>query len=249
MGSSLVGKMAGALDDKMAEAIEAAKFVIVFASKSYKHSANCRYEAKYANQLCRQGLLQIIYVMMDEGYTPNSKPNRMDGWLGFIVGDSIYYSLHDASCVSTVVDEISVIVGDECKLTAGRGVSTTASPSSARRSAGSSTLSSDGSDGSSSGSFVASPRFSSLRPLGADVGGAGLAVSTASRLQALEDAMGTRFAGVEATLASITADYQTALAEKDRIIAELAALLAEKDRALAEKDLVLMELIKTRQSS
>ena len=70
--------MAGATDEKMAEALEAASVCIIFVSKQYKESPNCRMEAKYANQLYKKGKLRIIYVMMQQDYTTASSPECID---------------------------------------------------------------------------------------------------------------------------------------------------------------------------
>eukprot|EP01034_Spumella_vulgaris_P036270 gene36270-44745_t len=62
-GSSIVGQMSGATDDCMAQAVEAASFVVVCVSQHHKESPNCRLEAKYANQLVKKGKLRLIFLM------------------------------------------------------------------------------------------------------------------------------------------------------------------------------------------
>ena len=78
VGSSIIGPISGATDERMAEAIEAASVVIVCVSKQYKESANCRMEAKYANQRLKKGKLKIVYVMMQEEYTTVSCEDTCD---------------------------------------------------------------------------------------------------------------------------------------------------------------------------
>lgn len=58
--------------DIMAEAIEMAEFVVVFVSRAYRDSYNCKLEGKHAQIRERKGLAKIIYVMMEEDYTPQS---------------------------------------------------------------------------------------------------------------------------------------------------------------------------------
>jgi hypothetical protein len=77
-GSSVVSSMSGSTDDKMAEAVENASHVIICVSKNYKESANCRQEALYTNQKYKNGLLKIIYVMVDQQYTTVSRPHSCD---------------------------------------------------------------------------------------------------------------------------------------------------------------------------
>ncbi len=59
----------------MAEAIELAEFVVVFVSRAYRDSYNCKLEGKYAQIRERAGLAHIMYVMMEEDYTPLSVRN------------------------------------------------------------------------------------------------------------------------------------------------------------------------------
>eukprot|EP00282_Hemiselmis_andersenii_P038371 CAMPEP_0169432840 /NCGR_PEP_ID=MMETSP1042-20121227/3697_1 /TAXON_ID=464988 /ORGANISM="Hemiselmis andersenii, Strain CCMP1180" /LENGTH=574 /DNA_ID=CAMNT_0009543349 /DNA_START=18 /DNA_END=1739 /DNA_ORIENTATION=+ len=90
-GSRLVKKMSGSSMDIMAEAIESAEFVVMFVSRAYRDSYNCKLEGKYAQIRERAGLATIIYVMMEQDYTPQSE-NSVDGWLGMMIGDSIWYT-------------------------------------------------------------------------------------------------------------------------------------------------------------
>ncbi len=64
--------MSGSSMDIMAEAIELAEFVIVFVSRAYRDSYNCKLEGKYAQIRERAGMAQLIYVMMEEDHTPQS---------------------------------------------------------------------------------------------------------------------------------------------------------------------------------
>jgi hypothetical protein len=70
--------MSEATDEKMAEAVESASVVIVCASKPYKESANCRLEAKYANQRLKKGKLKVMFVMMQQEYTTVSGDDCCD---------------------------------------------------------------------------------------------------------------------------------------------------------------------------
>ena len=96
-GSSVVGKMGGNIVDRMVEAVEKSSHVIICVSKDYKERPNCRAEAEYASTLSRRGQLQILYCMMDEGYTTVSSPSFVDGWLRFLMGSSYWYGLWNDS--------------------------------------------------------------------------------------------------------------------------------------------------------
>jgi hypothetical protein len=89
-GSSYVGKMAGSTDAIMAAAVEASSHVVVCVSREYKNSANCQQEATYARQFEKKGKLKIIYVMMQSDFTTVSQPDSVDGWLGIMVGNSLW---------------------------------------------------------------------------------------------------------------------------------------------------------------
>mmetsp|Transcript_12712 Transcript_12712/g.17341 ORF Transcript_12712/g.17341 Transcript_12712/m.17341 type:complete len:618 (+) Transcript_12712:226-2079(+) len=104
-GSSLLSKMQGATDDIMAKAIELSHTVVVCVSPHYKASANCRQEGKYTNAMYKKGMLNIIYVMMDGDYYKS-----VDGWLGIMLGDSLWYPLWDAQNVIQTASDIAANV-------------------------------------------------------------------------------------------------------------------------------------------
>lgn len=105
-GSSLLPPMHGSTQDCMAQAVELSSIVVVFVSKQYKESPNCRCECKYANQLRGRNKLDIVFVMMQEDYTTASHPNYCDGWLGLIIGDMFYLTLFDEKSVKATSSEI-----------------------------------------------------------------------------------------------------------------------------------------------
>ena len=75
-------EMHGSLIDRMAEAVEGSRAIVLCYSQNYKNSGNCRGEAQYAYK-CKK---PIIPVRCQEGYDA-------DGWLGFIIGSMLYYDL------------------------------------------------------------------------------------------------------------------------------------------------------------
>eukprot|EP01040_Poterioochromonas_malhamensis_P009077 gene9077-9831_t len=96
-GSSLVGPMSGDIVETMAEAIQHSFMVVICVSREYKDSSNCRAEAKFSRSRQQSHKLKIAYVMMDQNYTTVSKPNVVDGWLGFMVGTELWYPLWSLS--------------------------------------------------------------------------------------------------------------------------------------------------------
>lgn len=105
-GSSLWPPMHGSTQDCMARAVELSSVIVVFVSKQYKESPNCRCECKYANQLRGCKKLDIVFVMMQKEYTTSSQPNYCDGWLGLLIGDSYWLSLFDDQSVTSTASEI-----------------------------------------------------------------------------------------------------------------------------------------------
>lgn len=59
-GSSIVPRMSGSMQDRMAEAIERSHTVIICVSREYKVSASCRLEANYAYQRQQKGSIVNI---------------------------------------------------------------------------------------------------------------------------------------------------------------------------------------------
>eukprot|EP01034_Spumella_vulgaris_P037508 gene37508-46274_t len=117
-GSSIVGEMSGATDERMAEALEASSFVIICVSQEYKERPNCRLEAKYANQLVKKGKLRLIFLMMQNNYTTVSTPDSCDGWLGLMIGDALWYPMWSEGHVETTLKEIRKLVGSSAQLSA-----------------------------------------------------------------------------------------------------------------------------------
>ena len=47
-------------------------------------------EAQYAHRLEKRGQLKIVYVMLDANYTTLSTPESVSGWLGLMIGESMW---------------------------------------------------------------------------------------------------------------------------------------------------------------
>lgn len=105
-GSKVLQQMSGSTDDRMAEAIERSEAVIIFVSRSYKVSANCRAEAGYAHDLFKQGKLRLMFVMLEEDYHTRSSPDRVDAWLGLMIGSSLWYPMWEKGQVDSVAQSI-----------------------------------------------------------------------------------------------------------------------------------------------
>jgi len=67
----------------MALAVEGSEVVLVGVSRAYKESSNCRMEAQYALQKKKP----IVPLMLTHGY-------EADGWLGLLLGTSMWYALY-----------------------------------------------------------------------------------------------------------------------------------------------------------
>ena len=89
----------GSVIDRMAEAVEGARAILMCYSQAYKNSSNCRAEAQYAYKLQKP----IILVLWQQQY-------NADGWLGFILGSTLYYDVSTddkyKSNVSKLVDSV-----------------------------------------------------------------------------------------------------------------------------------------------
>jgi hypothetical protein len=72
-------EMHGSIIERMAEAIEQSRFVLICMSSNYKKSTNCKAEAEYAfNRKSK-----IVPLLVEPKY-------QADGWLGFLAGSKIY---------------------------------------------------------------------------------------------------------------------------------------------------------------
>lgn len=101
-----VDEMSGATMDAMAEAVEDAAAVLLCFSKKYKESKNCMKEAKYSETRNKH----IIPLKMEDGYTP-------DGWLGFLLGDRLYFDFSGKYPFDKKFEELVKEIGDRGKLT------------------------------------------------------------------------------------------------------------------------------------
>ena len=84
--------MKGSLVDAMSEAVEGAELLIYGVSEKYKESANCRLELNYG--MTKE--VPMIPLMMQKSYKAN-------GWLGLILGQSMWYATIVPTCVLAVI--------------------------------------------------------------------------------------------------------------------------------------------------
>eukprot|EP01046_Picozoa_sp_COSAG06_P038135 COSAG06_NODE_4376_length_4316_cov_699.869101_1_plen_1195_part_10 len=87
-------QMKGATVDTMALAVEGSEVVLIGVSRAYKESSNCRMEAQYALQKKKA----LVPLMMTEGY-------EADGWLGLLLGTSMWYGFYGETLSSVSVFE------------------------------------------------------------------------------------------------------------------------------------------------
>jgi serine/threonine protein kinase len=90
-GSSIVSSMSWGENpyDIHAQAVRNSALIIIFVSKAYFHSPNCKQEARY----CSQKQKPLLFVMLDENYHTSSTPDRVEGWLGLLIGTQRWYPL------------------------------------------------------------------------------------------------------------------------------------------------------------
>ena len=122
-GSQCVPAMSGSADDCMADAIEHSHTIIICVSPAYKASANCRMEAKYANDMHKRGKVKLVFVMMDQAYTTRSSPEYVDGWLGLMIGDQLWHAMWADDHVAAVAAMIHVAIGPSFPATAAAAAS------------------------------------------------------------------------------------------------------------------------------
>jgi GTPase SAR1 family protein len=112
-GSSIVPPLAGDTDESMARAVEKSSLIIVFVSKAYFSSVNCKIEAQY----CRQKRKPLLFVMLDENYHTSSSPEAVEGWLGLLIGTQLWYALWNvdqqlestSSAIANLIGNISLL--------------------------------------------------------------------------------------------------------------------------------------------
>ncbi len=117
-GSHCVPAMSGSTDDCMAAAVEHSHAIIVCVSRAYKASANCRMEAKYANDMHKRGKVKLVFAMMEQDYTTRSAPEHVDGWLGLMIGDQLWYRMWMEDHVPTVAAAIHGAVSSSASASA-----------------------------------------------------------------------------------------------------------------------------------
>jgi hypothetical protein len=111
-GSSILPSMSEDVTVTMAEAIQLSHMMIIFVSPEYKENTKCRSEASYAHSRSLSHNLKLVYVMVDEGYHTKSSPRSVDGWLGFMVGSALLYSLWHSNQVDSTAKALESLIGD-----------------------------------------------------------------------------------------------------------------------------------------
>ena len=131
-GSQCLPAMSGSTDDCMAAAIEHSHTIIVCVSRAYKASANCRMEAKYANDMHKRGKVNLVFAMMEQDYTTRSSPEYVDGWLGLMIGDHLWHAMWAQDQVAAVTAAIHVAIGPASAAAAAPAAAVVAAPAAAR---------------------------------------------------------------------------------------------------------------------
>ena len=85
-------QMKGATVDTMALAVEGSEVVLIGVSRAYKESSNCRMEAQYALQKKKA----LVPLMLTKRY-------EADGWLGLLLGTSMWYAFYGETLSSVAV--------------------------------------------------------------------------------------------------------------------------------------------------
>jgi hypothetical protein len=99
----------------MSEAVEGSDLILYGVSEKYKESANCRLELSYA----MQEKVDLVPLMMTEGY-------KAKGWLGLILGQSLWHAFYDAKVDTEAkfmnqVDALAREIGQRGKAAANHG--------------------------------------------------------------------------------------------------------------------------------
>jgi hypothetical protein len=117
-GSSIMGPMSmtGNTLDAMTEAVEKSYMMIIFVSPEYKESANCRTEGLYGFKRAANSGLKLLYVMMNEKYTTESRPVAVNGWLAGMIGAELWYPLWNKNQLTSTVNAIASKLGNYGRL-------------------------------------------------------------------------------------------------------------------------------------
>jgi hypothetical protein len=124
--------MTGNTLDAMTAAVEKSYMMIIFVSPEYKESTNCRIEGLYGFKRAASRGLKLVYVMMNQNFTTESRPVVVDGWLAGMIGAELWYPLWNKNQLSASVSSVSAKIGNNAKLLTNAPCSLTAalSPSS-----------------------------------------------------------------------------------------------------------------------
>jgi hypothetical protein len=117
-GSSIMGPMSmtGNTLDAMTEAVEKSYTMVIFVSPEYKESANCRTEALYGFKRAANSGLKLVFVMMKENYTTESRPVAVNGWLAGMIGAELWYPLWNKTQLTSTVNAIASKLGNYGRL-------------------------------------------------------------------------------------------------------------------------------------
>ena len=101
-----IEQMKGSTVDTMASAVEGSAVVLIGVSRAYKESTNCRMECQYAFEKKKA----IVPLKLTDGY-------EADGWLGLLLGTSLWYAFYGStlsseSAFESHVDSLARELGD-----------------------------------------------------------------------------------------------------------------------------------------
>jgi hypothetical protein len=100
----------------MTAAVEKSYMMIIFVSPEYKESTNCRIEGLYGFKRASNSGLKLVYVMMNENFTTETRPVVVDGWLGGMIGAELWYPLWKKEQLHVAVSSVAAKLGNNAKL-------------------------------------------------------------------------------------------------------------------------------------
>ena len=111
-GSTLMGAMSGDTHKWVAEAIEKSHTIFVCVSKHLQRSPLMDMELAYAYRLVIQGILDLVFCMVDEDFTTVSSPDRVVGKLAMWI-----FNLSDvATSPPALLLGIAIILSTICRI-------------------------------------------------------------------------------------------------------------------------------------
>lgn len=101
------------VDESVKESLSRSIAIIICVSKEYHLNRNCKLLATHAQSLInrkKNSAFEVLFVMTQGHYTTISQPYKVEGWLKYMIKDSLWYPSWSSTHISGACEAIRGVI-------------------------------------------------------------------------------------------------------------------------------------------